>query len=83
MAKDDAQVVMNELGDLGRVQFIDLNTQLSPLALPFTQDIRQIEDSERKLNYLLEQCQKFNIDVTPPETIDGFLAQLKNISDNK
>ena len=40
VAKDDAQVVMNELGDLGRVQFIDLNTHLSPLALPFTQDIR-------------------------------------------
>ncbi len=54
VAKDDAQVVMNELGDLGRVQFIDLNTHLSPLALPFTQDIRQIEDSERKLNYLFE-----------------------------
>ena len=81
--KDDSQTVMNELGDLGKVQFLDLNVNESPLNLPFTADIRKIEESERKLQYLLEQCRKVNVDAKPPETIEGFLKQLKNISENK
>ena len=81
--KDVSPEVMNELGDLGKVQFLDLNVNESPLKLPFTAPIRKIEESERKLQYLLEQCRKVNVEVNPPETIENFLKQLKNISDNK
>ncbi len=35
--KDDAWNVMNEFGDLGQAQFIDLNTEAAPYDLPFTQ----------------------------------------------
>lgn len=74
---------MNTIGDMGRLQFIDLNLDESPLKLPYYESIRRIEESERKLNYLLNQCRLFNIDVSPPDSIAGFLLQLEQISKNK
>ena len=34
--KDDAWNVMNEFGDVGKAQFIDLNKDESPYNLPYT-----------------------------------------------
>lgn len=49
LPKDDAQAAMNELGDLGLAHFIDLNAEESAYGLPYTQNIKLIEESERKL----------------------------------
>lgn len=81
--KDNSDEVMNELGDIGKVQFLDLNAHESPLNLNFTAEVRKIEEAERRLAFLQEQCRKFNIKVAPPSTVEGFLKQLKNISENK
>ena len=35
--KDDSNLILNELGDLGKVQFVDLNSDESPFSLPHTQ----------------------------------------------
>lgn len=81
--KDDAWNVMNEFGDVGKAQFIDLNKDESPYNLPYTNQIKSCEETERKLQYILDQCKKNYIKVTPPENIEGFLFQLKRIKDNK
>ena len=81
--KDDAWNVMNEFGDVGKAQFIDLNKDESPYNLPYTAQIKSCEETERKLSYLLEQCKKNYIAVSQPENIEGFLYQLKRIKDNK
>lgn len=83
MPKDDAQSVMNEFGDIGFAHFVDLNAEESPYNLPYTAVIKQCEDTERKLAYLLRECERNHVRVTPPENIDTFLQQLKIISDNK
>ena len=36
MPKDDAQTVMNDIGDIGLAHFIDLNADESPYTLPYT-----------------------------------------------
>jgi hypothetical protein len=46
---DDAKRVLNKFGDIGQCHFIDLNHDASPLSLPHTNDIKNIEDTERKL----------------------------------
>ena len=38
--KDDAQSVMNEFGDIGFAQFIDLNQDESPYNLPYFKVIK-------------------------------------------
>lgn len=74
---------MNEFGDLGFGHFIDLNSEESPYLLPYTAQIKACENSERLLNYLQTECKKHHIKINPPKNIDGFLQQLKILSDSK
>ena len=45
--------------------------------------VKSCEESERKLQYLLDQCKRNFIRVTPPENIQGFLQQIKRIKEHK
>ena len=78
--KDDANKVLNRFGSLGKVQFLDLNAETSPLALPFTNMIRNLEESERKLVYLIEQYNKYNVKLSQPGNIDKFDELLDEMS---
>lgn len=68
--KDDANKVLNRFGSLGKVQFLDLNAETSPLVLPFTNMIRALEESERKLIYLIDQYEKYNVKLSQPGDIE-------------
>ena len=47
--KDDAWDVMNQLGNLSLVHFIDLNKGEQPFNLPYTAQIKRCEETERKI----------------------------------
>jgi V-type H+-transporting ATPase subunit a len=81
--KDDAWSAMNILGEIGFSQFIDLNKDDAPHTLPFTNQVKQCEEAERKLAYLQDQCKRHFVTITPPENIDGFLLHLNKIKDTK
>ena len=81
--KDEAWNVMNQFGELGKAQFVELNKDEAPHSLPFTKQVKQCEEAERKLQFILDQCKKHYVQVTPPDNIDGFLNQLQKIKDNK
>ena len=81
--KDDGWDLMNEFGNAGISHFIDLNKDEQPYQLPYTSQIKSCEDSERKLQYLLDQCKKYFIETKPPEDTEAFMAQVDRIKDNK
>jgi vacuolar-type H+-ATPase subunit I/STV1 len=47
--KDDSWDVMNSLGDVGMLHFIDLNKGEQPFNLPYAMQIKKCEETERKL----------------------------------
>ena len=71
---DDAWSVMNELGEVAMAHFLDMNKDELVYNLPYTSQVKGCEDTERKLNYLLDQCKKAFIKVSPPENIEGFMS---------
>ena len=71
------------MGEIGLAHFIDLNQDESPYSLPYTPQIKACENSERLLEYLRAQCKHHHIKVNAPKNIQGFLHQLKIISDSK
>lgn len=81
--KDDAWEIMNDFGENSLSHFIDLNKDEQPYTLPYTPQVKACEESERKLQYLLDQCKKNNIKVTPPKSTEEFMNQLRRYKDNK
>ena len=81
--KDDANKVLNRFGSLGKVSFLDLNVETSPLILPYTTMIKNLEESERKLMYLIDQYEKYNVKLSQPGDIEKFDELLDEMSQSK
>lgn len=49
VSKDDAWHVMNELGGLGAVHFVDLNKGEQTFSLPYANQLRRCDESLRRV----------------------------------
>lgn len=49
MHKDSDWSVMNELGKIGSMHFIDLNKELMPHELVYTTNVKRTEDALRRI----------------------------------
>uniref|UniRef100_A0A8B9JSI6 V-type proton ATPase subunit a n=1 Tax=Astyanax mexicanus TaxID=7994 RepID=A0A8B9JSI6_ASTMX len=58
---------ISELGEMGLVEFRDLNPSVSPFQRRFVSEIKRCEEMERILGYLLREIRKANLAVPEPE----------------
>ncbi|KAJ1553766.1 H(+)-transporting V0 sector ATPase subunit a, partial [Cladochytrium tenue] len=58
-----AQQTVAELGDLGLIQFRDLNPDVNAFQRTFVNEIRRLDEMERKLRYLRGQIDKAEIPI--------------------
>lgn len=63
LQSDAAYSCISELGELGLVQFRDLNADVSAFQRKFVPELRRCDEMERKLRYLDEELQKAEIPV--------------------
>lgn len=74
---------MNDLGKIDCIQIIDLNKDKLPHELKYAKMIRNIDDLERRIKYVIslftivfiyrlveEECQRHNIEMREPESSD-------------
>lgn len=45
--------------------------------------MKQCEQAARQLDNLRDMCKKYLIKISPPDSIDGFLTEIKRIKDDK
>eukprot|EP00741_Cyanophora_paradoxa_P003677 tig00000093_g3574.t1 len=92
-----AHDTVDELGNLGLIQFKDLNADKSAFQRNFANDVKRCDEIERKLRFMAEQIEKAGID---PERVprkpkrmtaadldtvmfDEFEKELKQMNENK
>uniref|UniRef100_A0A8D2DXT8 V-type proton ATPase subunit a n=1 Tax=Sciurus vulgaris TaxID=55149 RepID=A0A8D2DXT8_SCIVU len=62
-----AYTCVGQLGELGLVEFRDLNASVSAFQRRFTVDIRRCEELEKTFTFLQEQVQRAGLALPPPE----------------
>lgn len=72
--EDAAHDCVQKLGDLGVMQFTDLNPELTPFQRRYVSYVKRCDEMERKLRYVDGELAKFNITPKSAGTIDQFLA---------
>ena len=82
MQNDEAWHVLNDLGRLNCIHFIDLNPDKLPHEQKFAKVIKTIDETEKRLEYInhifevfrfIEQeCKRHHIDMPVPETEEEF-----------
>ncbi|KAJ2442975.1 H(+)-transporting V0 sector ATPase subunit a, partial [Coemansia sp. RSA 2337] len=60
---DVARFTVSQLGEMGLVEFRDLNAEVSAFQRSFVSDVRRFDEIERKLRYLRLQIERSDVDV--------------------
>lgn len=72
--EDAAHDCVQKLGDLGVLEFTDLNPELTPFQRRYVNYVKRCDEMERKLRYFEVELAKFSITPKPAGSLDRFLA---------
>lgn len=73
MSEDAAHACVRELGQLGCIQFTDLNPELTPFQRRYVIYIKRCDEIERKIRYVHGEIKKMNLVVQPAGSVDQFV----------
>ncbi|KAF2220830.1 V-type ATPase, V0 complex, 116kDa subunit family [Elsinoe ampelina] len=65
MSNEIGREVVSSLGELGIMDFRDLNSETNAFQRTFTQEIRRLDNVERQLRYFQSQCDKSSVHMRP------------------
>ena len=79
--KDNVNLVIDKLGDLGNMDFVDLNKGEQPFNLPFGHTVKRCEETLKNLSILSSECSKWGINLSAPKGIDEMKQVVKILQD--
>lgn len=76
--KDDSWNLMNELGKLNSLHFIDLNRNANAYDLPYITQVREADESLRQIEYIEKTYERFGIEMKPCVNINNFFDKISS-----
>lgn len=70
--KDDAWRVIEFMGNKHVAHFVDLNKNEQLFNLPYAFRLKMCDETERRIQFLVNKCKEMRVDVKRPETIEEF-----------
>ena len=83
MPKDDAWFIMNSLGMLGSVHFMDLNKGEQTFHLPYTSQLRRCDETLRRIDIMASECKKLKIKVPKVGSVENFQTALDKVKHDR
>ncbi|OQS02292.1 vacuolar proton translocating ATPase A subunit, partial [Thraustotheca clavata] len=77
--EDAAHDCVQKLGDLGVIEFTDLNPELTPFQRRYVSYVKRCDEMDRKLRFFASDMAKFKITPKSAGSIDSFLAGLADV----
>mmetsp|Transcript_20061 Transcript_20061/g.17151 ORF Transcript_20061/g.17151 Transcript_20061/m.17151 type:complete len:282 (+) Transcript_20061:55-900(+) len=77
MPREGSWEVLNELGTLSALQFLDLNQDETAFNRPYSGYVRRCEEMENKISVIEKEMQKFDKRIERADDVNGFLSDLK------
>eukprot|EP00828_Plagiopyla_frontata_P006505 TRINITY_DN12852_c0_g1_i1.p1 TRINITY_DN12852_c0_g1~~TRINITY_DN12852_c0_g1_i1.p1 ORF type:complete len:252 (+),score=30.75 TRINITY_DN12852_c0_g1_i1:149-904(+) len=75
--------ILNELGEISSLHFIDMQQGTANISRPYTNCIKRCEDCLQKLQYLISVMNKFNKTIIKCTDAEQFLSNLKVIMNQR
>lgn len=81
--KDDAWRVIESLGNKNVAHFIDLNKSEQLFSLPYAFRLKMCDETERRINYLVNKCKELKVTVNRPKDIEEFTRGINELAEDK
>lgn len=77
--KDNAWEIMNKLGDIGVMHFINLNKEEQVFNLTFAPFIKRCEETEKRISFIEQECKRHNVPMKKPASVQEFLNNMNTM----
>ena len=74
VSDDASKVIVRELGTMGCIQFVDLQSKLTAFQRVYTPLLKRFDDIEKKIRFLAEEVKKNGVTVAPMKSPEAFLG---------
>ncbi|CAI2384126.1 unnamed protein product [Moneuplotes crassus] len=80
--KDAAWEVMNRLGDIGIMHFINLNKDEQVFNLTYAPFIKRCEETDKRITLIEQECKRHHVSIVKPKSVQEFLWSINNLQES-
>ena len=83
MSKDQEYPIVDVIGQLEMAHFVNVNENEEVFTLPYSQMIQRCEEAERKMLFVIKQCEKHAIPLERVRTVSMLTEIIKSESEER